>query len=320
MKNNTNLSIVFFGTPEFAAIVLERLDASPYKPAFIVTTPDMPAGRKQILNPPPVKLYAEKLSIPVFQPATRKELQEGPTLRGGSVLPARADLFIVAAYGKILPKEILKIPKYGTLNVHPSLLPRWRGASPIQSAILAGDKETGASIILMDARMDHGPVLAQKKWPIAVDATTESLSMELANFSAELLLETIPEWLEGRITPIEQDHEKAVFCKPVSKENARIDWNKSAEEIERMVRAYTPWPGTFTLWDGKRIIIHSARVANSQQENLEPGKVIAFENTLAIQAGANILIPVLVQYEGKKEQSAQEFLRGHSQIIGAILK
>lgn len=319
MVIDKKLKTIFFGTPEFAAIVLERLINSPYKPILVVTAPDMPAGRKQILNPSPVKLTAKNFGIPVFQPATRKELSEGLSLQGGTVPPAHIDLFIVAAYGKILPKEILEIPKYGTLNVHPSILPRWRGASPIQSAILAGDKKTGVTIMLMDAQMDHGPILTQKKCPVAIDATGESLLLELANISSELLLETIPAWLAGEIIPQEQNHEQAIFCKTISKEDAHIDWNKSAEEIERMIRAYIPWPGTFALWNNKRIIIHSARVAGARQENLKTGKIIAFEDAFAVQTGTNIIVPIKIQYEGKNKQSAQEFFRGHSQIVGAIL-
>jgi len=272
---NSKLKIVFLGTPEFGAIILEGLIKNNCKPILVITVPDKPVGRKQILTPPPVKLMAQKYNIPIAQPEKIKEFKEG-------------NLVICAAYGKVLAKEILETPRYGCLNVHPSLLPKYRGPSPIQTAILNGDKETGVTIILIDEKMDHGPIIAQRKWKISAKTNSEELSKKLAKLGAELLIETIPKWLKGEIKAEAQNESKATYTKILKKEDGKINWKKSAQEIERQIRAFHPWPGSFTFWKGKRIKILEADVLKN--------------NKLTIKK---------LQPEGKKPMTAEDFKRGY---------
>jgi len=283
--------IAFFGTPDFAVTVLRALKKCGIMPDAIVTSPDKPKGRNLVLTPPPVKVWADENGMSVFQPEKL----------AGFSLPEKYDLFILAAYGKMIPKEILAAPKYGTLNVHPSLLPKWRGASPIQSAILAGDKETGVSIMLLDEEMDHGPILATEKIPLE-KWSPDYLKLEekAGEMGGKMLCEIIPKWIKGEIKPVPQDHVKATYCRKIKKEDGSIEpliilgKESNAEKVteaERKVRALNPDPGTFTILKihGKdiRIKIKKAHVANSA------------------------LIPDLVIPEGKKEMSWSDFLKGH---------
>lgn len=279
------LGIIFFGTSEFGAIVLQKLIQSGMGPLLVVTAPDKPAGRKQNLTPPPVKLLAEKYSTQVFQP---EKIQNSKF----KIQNSKPDLIVLAAYGQIIPKEILEIPTYGALNVHPSLLPKYRGASPIQAAILNGEEKTGVTIMLMDEELDHGPILATRKFSNKIKKITyQELHDELANVGADLLIETIPKWVSGEIKSQEQDHTKATYTKRITKEDGRIDWSKPAVYIERQVRAFSPWPGAFTFWKGKRVKILKAHV--------EQGKLIIDE----------------LQLEGKKPTSFREFLLGHKDFV-----
>ena len=316
------LNFVFFGTPEFAAIVLEKLIAAGYVPAAVVCNPDEPIDRKQILTPPPVKrpIVNGKWPIEIFQPATKAELL---AIRH-KLLAIKPELAIIAAYGKILPKEILDIPSRGFINVHGSLLPHYRGASPIQTAILNGEKETGVTIMEVDEEMDHGPTLANSQWPIADSDTYESLSQKLAVLGAELLIKILPDYISGKIKPVPQEHEKATYTKIIKKENGKIDWNKSAEEIERMVRAYYPWPTAWTIWRIKNLelrikILESEILGNN--ENYKIGEVfLTLKNELAVKCGEGALIIKKLRLEGGKILSAREFLNGHKDFIGSVLK
>ena len=276
------MKIVFFGTSEFGAIILGKLVQAGMIPVLVVTTPDKPVGRKQVLTPPPVKLIAEKFKLPIFQPADLLNSAIAELSR------QKIDMFIVAAYGKILPKEILGIPKYGALNVHPSLLPKYRGASPIQTVLLNEEDETGVSIIALDEKMDHGPVLTMSKLQIANNKYRyQELHNTLAKIGAELLIKTIPDWIAGKIKAVPQDESKATYTKILKKEDGKIDWNKEARYIERQVRALYPWPGAFTFWKGKQIKILKAHVE---------------QKTLIIDE---------LQLEGKKPTTLQDFLLGH---------
>jgi len=283
----------------------------------VVTNPDELFGRKQILTPPPVKVLAEKYSLSIFQPEKlKRELwdREIPT----------ADLFVVAAYGKIIPKSILEIPTYGTLNIHPSLLPRWRGASPIQSAILAGDEDTGVTIMLVDKQMDHGPIVAHETLHIGDRKYTYlELHDQLAQRGAKLLIEAIPPWVSGAITPTPQDDTKATYCAMLQKEDGRIDWKKSAEEIERMARAYNPWPSTWTTWSAPdriyRIRIDKADLILDGLPIGSPGLVWQKEKALLVQTGMGSIEIGRATLEGKKPMSGAELLRGYPQLVGAML-
>ncbi|MBI2450688.1 MAG: methionyl-tRNA formyltransferase [Candidatus Nealsonbacteria bacterium] len=279
MENN-KIKIVFIGTPEFGAVILEKLCQANMAPILVITEIDKPVGRKQIITSSPVKIMAESYKIPVLQP--EKIINSALEIKNFS-----PKLIVVASYGQILPKEILDIPKYGSLNVHPSLLPKYRGPSPIQSAILKGEIKTGVTIMLVDEQMDHGPILAQKQTTIGLNETAKQLHDRLAILGAEVLIDTIPDWLAGRIKARLQDGKKATYTKILIREAGLIDWQKSPQEIERQIRAFNPWPGTYAMHKGKRIKILQAR--------LENGKLIIER----------------VQPEGKKPMNLKEFLRGN---------
>jgi len=309
-----NKNIVFFGTSEFGAIILEKMVQAGYSPVLVVTTPDMPSGRKQLLSPSPVKISAQKLNISVLQP---EKLGLAKLNLAKPSLP-HPDLFIVASYGKILPQKILDIPTHGTLNVHPSLLPKYRGPSPVQAVILNGEEETGATIMLLDEKMDHGAILAQQELKISKPTYIE-LHNTLAEIGANLLIETIPHWLEGALTPITQDHSKATYTKHIKKEDGHIDWKNPALYIERQVRAFNPWPGTYTTFQGKLLKILKARVLE-QTSSKKLGETFKLQTgEIAVQTGSNALLVEELQLEGKKLMPSKEFLLGYKNFIGAIL-
>jgi methionyl-tRNA formyltransferase len=320
------MKFVFFGTPEFAAIVLEKLINTGYIPVAVVCNPDEPVGRKQVLTSPPVKrlIANSKLPIEIFQPATKAEL----LAINHKLLAIQPNLAIIAAYGKIIPKEILDIPKYGFINVHGSLLPHYRGASPIQYAILNGDEETGITIMKVDEEMDHGAIISKSEIQISSSDTYESLSQKLAVLGAELLIKTIPDYISGKIKPIPQNHSKATYTKIIKKEDGKIDWAKSAEEIERIVRAFYPWPTAWTIWNGKILKILPARRSFSEGgeadiisgNGYKTGEVFLKGGELAIKCGKNILIIKKLQLEGGKVLSAKEFLNGHKDFVGSVLE
>ena len=235
-----------------------------------------------------------------------------------------ADLYIVAAFGQILPQRVLDQPRYGTLNIHASLLPRYRGADPIAEAILQGDKEAGVSIMLLDAGIDTGPVLLRRSMPLAEDETTGSLTVKLADLGAQALLAALPPWIAGEIVPEAQDEQKASHTRMLKKEDGEIRWSLPASVLARQVRAYTPWPGSFTHWRGKllKILAAQARSVELAQE-IPVGTVSIREEAghqvLAVVTGSGLLLVKQVQLEGKKAMSAEEFLRGYAQIVGHVL-
>jgi len=277
--------IIFFGTPGLGVQVLEKLIFAGFKPIAVVTRVDKPVGRGQKPTPPPVKIIAEKYKITVLQPNKLKDNQEIIS----NLKTFSPELFIVTAYGRIIPKEILDMPKFGVLNIHPSLLPKYRGASPIQSAILAGEKETGVTIILLDEEMDHGPIIAQKKIRLSGTENAEDLRKKLGDVGAKLLIKTIPAWIEGKIKPKEQNHQEATFTKMLTKNDGYIDLDNppDPEKFSLMVRAFYPWPGTWTKWQNK---------------------IIKF------------LPQGLIQPEGKQPMTVKEFLNGYPDIKDRIEK
>lgn len=322
------MKIVFFGTSEFAVPILERLNESSYRPALVATNPDALAGRSQELRQTPVKKAVIRLGLPLVQPPQLTEVHFS--------LFMQSDLFIVAAYGKILPEGMLELPRFGSLNVHPSLLPRWRGPSPIQYAIWHGDEEIGVTIILMDEKVDHGPIIKNSKLKIPrprqgeaaggqdSKLTTPELTRILAEQGAELLLETIPEWLTGKIMPVPQDETRATYAKILKREDGRINWLRSAVEIERMVRAFQPWPGAYTFWaqDGNkvRLAIEEADVLEAAGGAAEqPGAVSAATGGFSVSTGSGGLLVKKLKPEGRSSMSAEDFLRGHRKISGSLL-
>lgn len=317
MRNDrAKLKIIFMGTPDFAVPVLTSLISSGYTLSAIFTQPDKKVGREQKLIYSPVKKLALKYKISLYQP---EELNQRIEQKIRSLIP---DLIVVAAYGKIIPKEILEIPKYGCLNVHASLLPKYRGASPIQAAILAGEKETGVTIMLMDEKVDHGPILAQRKEKIYNNDTGKTLHDRLSKKGAELLIEILPNWFEGKIKPQLQDHSKATYTKMLSRNDGRINWTKPADEIERQIRAYYPWPGSWTKWNGKRLkIFPDSTVSYQLSTNRKLGEVfLTKDERLAITCGKGYLVIGKLQLEGKKKMTTREFLKGYHQITGAVLE
>jgi len=308
------LSVVFMGTPEFAVPALEQLVLDGYDIAAVYTQPDKEAGRGRMPLAPPVKQAALELGLRVEQPASLKQaeaLQELSDLR--------PDVIVVAAYGKILPASVLNLPLRGVLNIHPSLLPQFRGASPVASAILAGNQFTGVSVMLLDEGMDTGPVLARAQVSISPLDTTGSMTDKLARVGANLLLDVMPRWIKGEIAPQAQDESQATLTRKFEKEDGEIDWSLPAKELSLRVRAFTPWPGTYTCWKGKQFKITQA-VPLPAATGVKPGQVVSLEGPrLGIGTGDGILDVLQLQLEGKREMTAAEFLRGQRDFPGAVL-
>ena len=275
-----NINFVFFGTPDVASETLEILKKNGYIPSLIVTAKDMPQGRKMIVTPPPVKVWAVKNNIPYIQPETPEGLEvvfksiaqgDGPSIAirqqadmCGFKNNFQPDLFLVVAYGKIMPEELLNLPKFGSLNIHYSLLPKYRGASPVESAILNGDIETGISIQKMIYKMDAGPIVAQEIVKILPDEKASELRTRLIKIGGELLVKTLPDFIEGKTNLIPQDETKATHCKKIKKEDGLIDLNDDPIKNYNKFRAYATWPRTFFFRDNKRIIITDAKLENNQ--------------------------------------------------------
>jgi len=307
--------VVFLGTPEFAVPSLEALAISrQYEIVSVVTQPDRPAGRGRRVRPSPVKVAAERLGLPVWTPRTLRSPEAVARLR--DLAP---DVGVVVAYGEILRPEVLAIPPRGFLNVHASLLPKYRGAAPVQAAILAGDRETGVTVMVMDEGMDTGPILAQRAVPIADDETGASLAEKLARVGAELLSETLPRWLAGEIEPRPQDDAGASVARRLRKADGLLEWTKPAEVLARQVRAYTPWPGTFTTWAGKRLHVRRAHAVTRPLGGARPGEVRLWPEGLAVATGDGWLVLDEVQLEGRKAVAGMAFYHGHPQIVGARL-
>jgi methionyl-tRNA formyltransferase len=317
IKNSSIMTIrtVFMGTPQFAVTILESLLRNSYQVLAVYTQPDKSAGRGRPVVFSPVKRVALERQIPVMQPETFKSSEVVEKL--ASFQP---ELIIVAAFGFILPQEVLSLPKFACLNVHPSLLPRHRGPSPIANTILCGDELTGVSIMVMDAGLDTGPILAQGKVGISFMDTTGSLNSKLADVGAALLLETLPQWLGGELKPQAQDESQATYSKLITSKDGEMDWHLPALELWRMVRAYNPWPSCYTWCQGKRLKIHKA-IPLGDVRGGELGEVIA----LAEQPGVGVVTKqgilglCQVQLEGKREMPVSDFVRGKRDFIGSIL-
>lgn len=311
-----NLKIIFIGTPRFASIILEKLVENNYKPVLAITAPDKRKGRKKILTPPDVKITAKKHNIDIIQPKDINNLKD-------EIKGLNPDLIILTAYSQILKKDILEIPKYGCLNIHPSILPKYRGPSPIQTAILNGDKKTGITIYLMDEKIDHGKIISICEFPISLIINCQELSEELAQKGAELLIETIPKLINGKITPFAQNEKEATYTKIIRKEDGRINWRQSSKKIERRIRAYNKWPGSFTFWeknDKKTLRIKIIKAEESDIENnKKPGQVFSSDNNLLIKCQRGSLIVKELQVEGKKPMKSDEFLKGNKDFINTLV-
>ena len=305
--------IVFMGTPEFAVPILDALTRTSHNIVGIYTRADQPAGRGKQLQPSPIKQLAAARGLPISQPPTLRQPDYIAQLR--DLAP---DVIIVAAYGLLLPRDVLTIPPRGCINTHASLLPRHRGAAPIIAAILAGEAETGITLMQMDEGLDTGPILAQRAIPIDDDDTTGTLTPKLANLATELLSETLPRILAGEIVPQPQDHARATMFKQIKKEEGLIDWTRPATEIARRVRAFNPWPSAFTFWNGVQLKILCAGAADAKS-NLEMGRVVPLGKEIAVTSANGVLILREVQLAGKRAMKIEEFLRGQREFVGSSL-
>ena len=298
------IRVVFMGSPEFALPSLRAL-AGAYKVVGVVTQPDRASGRGRELKPPPVKTLALELGIPVMQPEKLRAPEAMEALRAWS-----PDLIVVAAFGQILKQDVLDLPRFGCLNIHASLLPRWRGAAPIQSAILHGDEETGVTIMKMDAGLDTGAMLAKKSMRIPPDGTAGSVADALSQLGADLLIEILPRWMAGEIKPEPQDDSLSTYAPMLKKEEGRLDFTREAVELERQVRAFNPWPGAFMDFDGAILKIHRAHVGQIDNLSYKEGQRLVWQNQPAIGARSGLLVLDEVQPAGKKSMSGKSFLAG----------
>jgi methionyl-tRNA formyltransferase len=303
--------IIFMGTPDFAVPILNAL-IEHHTVIGVVTQPDRPVGRKGEVRQPPVKQTAQQHGIPVFQPEKIRQPHAIDTLRAMGV----PDAYVVAAFGQILPKAVLDIPPHGSVNVHASLLPRWRGAAPIQAAIREGDDQTGITIMQMDEGLDTGPMLAKAAIKITPHETGSTLHDKLSELGATLLIQALPAYLSGNVTPTPQDDTAATLAPQIQKKDGQIDWTSPAAHTERLVRAFTPWPGTYTFWQGKRLKILGGSVGGGREA---PGRVVLKGDALAIGTGDGLFYPHQLQLAGSRALAVTDFINGHGEIIGATL-
>ncbi|MGG0755272.1 methionyl-tRNA formyltransferase [Brevibacillus laterosporus] len=299
--------ILFMGTPDFSTQSLQALITNGYQVVGVVTQPDRPVGRKRVLTPPPVKELALRYGLPVYQP---EKIRESEAVQ--SVLDAtRPDLIVTAAYGQILPTSLLEAPKHGCINIHASLLPKYRGGAPIHASIINGEKETGVTIMYMVQALDAGDMISKVIVPIEERDTAASMFEKLATAGADLLIDTLPKLLNGEITSEPQNHEEATFAPNIKRENERLDWNKSAQEIYNQVRGMNSWPVAFTTFEEKVWKIWWAEVVELAGQLATPGTIIdRTEDGLIIACGAGSIILKEIQPEGKKRMSVYDFLRG----------
>lgn len=304
------MKIAFAGTTEFGIPTLEMLKAQ-HELVLIITQPDKPAGRNKELTESPIKMWALKNNLDVVQPEKISEIMN-------TLADIKPDLLLVAAYGQILPKEILNISKFGSVNIHGSLLPKYRGASPIQTALLNGDKETGITLLLMDEKMDHGPIIAKRTIPIDDKDDYLSLYNKLAKQSAQTVAEVLPNWFDGKIKAQEQDHNRASYTNLITRKDAKIDWTKPAQQIEHMVKAFYPEPGAWSMFDGKILKIIKARAVSEAKIEL-PGKLYRTSDQLMVKCGTGSLLLLEIQPEGKKPMAGKDFANGIRNLSEKLL-
>lgn len=291
------MKIIFFGTPDFATLPLQALITGGYSLVAVITQPDSVVGRKKVPISPPVKTTSQSYNIPVLQPDILKSDSFFEVFKN-----LDPDICIIGGYGKIIPKRYIDVPRFGFLCIHPSLLPEYRGPSPIQGAILNGELETGVTIIIIDSEMDHGPILSSEKYILRPDIFKEEAEKEIWDLGAKLLLDTMPKYVGGEIKPREQDHSQATFTKLLNREDGRIDWSRPHKEIYNQIRALNPEPGTWTTWNDKILNIKTASFAKATEGHNEQLKLLT------------------VQLEGKKETSMTDFLSGHPDFNISQLK
>lgn len=313
------IRIVFMGTPQFSATILRSLLDHHYQVVGVVTQPDKPIGRTQELQPSQTKQVALEHQLPILQPGKLDE-------EAYSVLKSwKPDLIVVAAYGKILPRNVLSLPGFGCLNVHASLLPKWRGASPIHNVLLSGETETGITLMLMDEGVDTGDMIASERTDIGPDETRPELEVRLAAIGAELLPHTLAPFIEKKIIPKKQDLSEATLCQLIDREDGRIFWNEDSQDLYNRYRALTPWPGVFTFWKRNGLVqrlklISLSHIKQSPQIRHVAGEVFEIGESIGVQTGTGILLLEEVQLEGKERVDIRTFVRGYRDFIGSILQ
>jgi len=308
------IKTIFIGTPDFGIpVLISLINNDNFDMAGVITQPDKKVGRQQIITETPIKKVATSYGIPVWQPKKIKDFIK-------DIQDAQPDLIVVVAYAQILPKLVLEIPKYGCVNIHGSLLPKYRGASCIQAAILNGDKETGITIMKMDEGLDTGPIITQEKITIEANDTGEKIFSKLSGLAGKVAAPIIFDYVNGRIELKSQDDSQASLTKLLEKNDGRIDWQKSAIEIERIIRAMYSWPGAFTFFQNKVLKIIPAEQKILDIDKYRIGEIFATANNIAVQCGKGALVLKTVKLEGKNETNIIDFARGRQNLVGSILK
>jgi methionyl-tRNA formyltransferase len=317
-KNKENLRLAFMGTPEFSVVILESLLENGYPVVAAFSRTDKVIGRKKILEKTPVKICCEKNNIPVFTP----EKIDAEALK--VLIDFKIDLIILVAYGKILPKTFLDMPALGAINVHASLLPKYRGPSPVQNALLAGEKITGSTIMQMDAGIDTGDILRQKEFPIRDGEDYPALKKRMSHFSADLLIETLEYLLQGKVTPQKQDASLASYCQLIRREDGLIDWREDGRAIFNRSKAFSGWPGIYTFWENgggkRRIKLNRISFVEGDFAERQIGEVFVENKLPCIKAGTGAIAIHEMQLEGKSNMSGANFLNGYKNFIGSIIK
>ena len=313
------MRLVFMGTPAYVIPVLKALaTAKDVQLVSVYTPPDRPMGRGRRIEMPPIKSFALECGIPVHQPASLRP--EGVQLALAEQSP---DVIVVAAYGKLLPPPLLNTPPHGCLNLHPSLLPRYRGPSPVATAIVAGEQTTGVTLMLLDDGMDTGPTISHREYSLSGRESAESVTADLFHLGAELLLECLEPWVTGRLTAQSQDETRASTTRKLQRNDGMADWQLPASSLERRWRAYSPWPGLFTNWEGKVLklldVVALPLTAVAQAESGQVVRLTTSDGTVAVGTGEGLLGLNVVQLEGRRPQDTADFLRGHSHFLGARL-
>ena len=309
VKKLMSEKIIFIGTPDFAVFYLNALFEAGFKIAAVLTNPDRKVGKS--IEETPVKKWAREHNIKFFDPFRAPDVLS-------EIKEVDADIGIMAYYGKILPKEFLALFPRGIINVHHSLLPRWRGPAPIQASLLAGDKITGVTLLMTEDKVDAGNILSRCEIEISASDNYIDLEKKLTSIGVSLLLKTLPKYLNNEIVLEEQDDAKATYCYRISTEDAKIDWNKSVQQIYNQIRALNPNPGTYTFWNNKRFLILSAS-PEAEGHDLRPGTVVLGDKGFKVAANGGFIQPLSVKSEGSKEVTARDFILGNKNIAGAIL-
>lgn len=306
--------IIFMGTPEFSVNVLNMLIDEHYEILAVVTQPDKPVGRKKIITPTPVKELALTYDLPVYQPV---KLSNSPELE--ELLAMEADLIVTAAYGQFLPKRLLESPKFGAVNVHASLLPKYRGGAPIQYAIMNGDEETGVTIMQMISKMDAGDIYSQAKLPILPTDNVQSVFEKLSVLGSQLLKETLPKLFQNELTPIPQDENLVTFSPNIKREEEQINWNMTAQQVDCLIRALSPWPGAYTILQDSRVKIWESTPSSETQEYPVGTLFVNEKKQLLVSCGEKTALEVqVIQPAGKGKMSAKEFQNGFKHLLSEL--